>query len=138
MPPSENRLAIWFQIACVVAVLRVAFAVRSLRGAIALAALVPAVFLVTNRIFSPQYYVLVLAAIAVAAAPTVRRRAELLLLAAACAVATTANTVLFQSYLGSHPTATLPGWTYVSAVSLVPGAAVIAWLTARAFRSSPA
>lgn len=132
VPPSENRLAVWLQVACLVLVLALAAFARARGGAVGLAALAPAVFLLTNRIFSPQFFVLVVAAAAVAAALVVQRREELLAIAAALAVATTANTVLFQSFLGDQPTGSRPGWTYISAAAFAPALVAVAWLAVRA------
>jgi hypothetical protein len=132
VPPDANRAAVWLQIAAVVGVIFLAALARTRSSAVALAALVPAVFFLTNRIFSPQFYVLVLAAILVASALVVRRRAELLAIVGACAVATTANTVLFQSLLGAQPVETVPDWMLISAVAFLPTIAAVVWLVVRA------
>lgn len=50
----------------------------------------------------------------------------------ACAVATTANTILFQSLLGAQPVETVPNWQAVSALAYVPTIAAALWLGARA------
>jgi hypothetical protein len=91
----------------------------------------------TNRIFSPQFFVLVLAAVCVAAALVVERRAELLGIVAACAVSTTANTVLFQSLLGAQPVASAPNWMAISVLAFVPAVAATLWLFVRALRQAP-
>ena len=117
---QANTLAIWLQIACVLAVLLLVARARARSAGLALAALMPVVFLLTNRVFSPQFFVLLVAALAVAAALTVRRSGLVLAVAGACAVASTANTVLFQSYLGSEPSASLPGWTLISLTAFLP------------------
>jgi hypothetical protein len=132
VPPDANRSAVWFQIAAVAATMVFVVLARSRVSAIALAGLVPAVFLLTNRIFSPQFYVLVLAAIIVAAALVVRSSSELFAVAAACAVATTANTILFQSLLGTQPVATVAHWELLSAAAFLPTVTVVVWLIARA------
>ena len=132
VPPDANRAAIWLQIGAVAAVFVLAALARTRSSAVALAGLAPAVFLLTNRIFSPQFYVLVLAAVVVATALVIDRRAELFAVVAACAVATTANTVLFQSLLGAQPVATVPNWMAISALAFLPTIAAVAWLLARA------
>jgi hypothetical protein len=132
VPPDANRAAIWMQVIAVAAVVLLAALARTRSSAVALAALVPAVFLLMNRIFSPQFYVLILAAVIVAAALVVSRREELFAVAGACAVATTANTVLFQSLLGAQPVSTVPNWMAISALSFVPTVAAVAWLVTRA------
>ena len=132
VPPDANREAIIFQLVAVACVIFVAIVARTRSAAVALAGLTPAVFLLTNRIFSPQFYVLVLTAIVVAAALVVRHRAELLAVLGACAVATTANTILFQSLLGAQPVERVPNWQAVSALAYVPTIAAALWLGARA------
>ena len=139
VPDAANSAAVWLQIAAVAAILVLAALARTRSSAVALAALAPAVFLLTNRIFSPQFYVLILAAVAVAAALVVAREVELLAIAGLCAIATTADTLLYQSYLGRQPVSSLPGWTVISAISFLPTIAVVIWLAVRAHgqRSQP-
>jgi hypothetical protein len=132
VPATANRAAVWFQIAAVAVVIVLAALARTRSGVVALAGLAPACFFLTNRIFSPQFFILVLAAILVASALVVRTPAELFVVTGACAVATTANTVLFQSLLGAQPVETVSGWIYVSALVFVPTIAVTAWLVLRA------
>jgi hypothetical protein len=132
VPPESNRAAVWLQIAAVAAVILLAALARTRSSAVAVAGLAPAVFFLTNRIFSPQFFVLVLAAMLAAAALVVRNRWELLAVATCCAVATTANTILYQSMLGAQPVGTAPGWTYVSAAVFLPTLAAAIWLIARA------
>ena len=136
---SSNQRAIWFQLAAVALVILAAGLARTRASAVALAGLAPACFLLTNRIFSPQFFVLVFAAVVVASALVVRRAWELLVIVGACAGATTANTILFQSMLGSQPVESEPNWIYVSTFAFVPTIAVTAWLAVCAvIRSSPA
>jgi hypothetical protein len=132
VPAAANTAAVWIQIGAVGVILAFAALARTRASVVALAALAPAVFLLTNRIFSPQFYVLVLAAVGVAAALVVRQRTELLAIAGMCAVATTADTVLYQSYLGRQPVSTLSSWIIVSALSFVPTVAAVIWLVGRA------
>jgi len=129
---AANTAAIWLQVVSVGAVLVLAALAKTRTSAVALAGLAPAVFLLTNRIFSPQFYVLVLAAIVIAGALVVTRGPELLAIAGLLAVATTADTILYQSYLGAQPIATLPSWAYISALSFLPTVAAVVWLVVRA------
>lgn len=124
----SNRAAIWFQFAAVILVVAATALARTHAAAVALAGLAPACFLLTNRIFSPQFFVLVLAAVVVATALVVHSRLELSIVMGAWAVSTTANTVLFQSMLGAQPVATEPNWIWVSTLAFVPTIAVTAWL----------
>jgi hypothetical protein len=88
--------------------------------ALGVAALLPAAFLLTNRIFSPQFFVVIVAAVAVSAALLGRGRRELMLVAGLLAVATIANATLFPRLA-----ATPPGWTFVSAAALLPAALAV-------------
>jgi uncharacterized membrane protein len=138
VPSEANRAAVWFQAVAVFAAVLVAALSRTRASAVAAAALAPAVFFLTNRIFSPQFFVLVLAGVCVAAALVVDRRAELLAIVAACAVSTTANTVLFQSLLGAQPVATVSSWMAISTLAFVPVVAATAWLFVRTLTRAPA
>jgi hypothetical protein len=137
VPTEANSAAVWFQVVAVCLAVAVAALASTRSSAVAAAGLVPAVFFLTNRIFSPQFFVLVLAAVCVAAALVVQQRSELLCIAAACAVSTTANTVLFQSLLGAQPVATAPNWMAISAAAFVPVVAVTIWLFVRTLRRAP-
>lgn len=137
VPAAANRAAIWFQVAVVVVVIGLAALARTRSAAIALAGLAPACFFLTNRIVSPQFFILILAAIVVASALVVRRPPELFVVIGACVVATTANTVLFQSFLGAQPVETFPGWTYLSALVFLPAIGAAGWLVVRAVLQTP-
>ena len=65
------------------------------RGAVALAALSPVAFLLTNRIFSPQFMLVVFAGWALAAALVVRTRKEQLWVGVAMAAAAIANEFVY-------------------------------------------
>jgi hypothetical protein len=83
-------------------ILLIAFAVvvrfaRSLHVAVAFAALMPIVFLVPNRIFSPQFLVLFLAAWAVAGSLLARSRVDQLLFASTALAATLANVLIYPT-----------------------------------------
>jgi hypothetical protein len=132
VPSQANQAAIWLQLGALAAVLLLAALARTHTGAVSLAGLVPVVFLLSNRIFSPQFFLLVLVATMVATALVVRRRTEVLALAGGLAVATTANTILFQSYLGARPVQDVPNWVILSAITFLPAIAVTLWLIIRA------
>jgi hypothetical protein len=86
--------------------------------AFARAALAPAAFLLSNRVFSPQFFVVIL----VCCACAIRKR--VLIPAALLAVATTANALLFPGLTGAASST----WTPVSALALLPAAAAVAVL----------
>lgn len=115
VPHWSNAAAAVVQ-ACVVA----ALIIRAARAqqAVAIAALLPAAFLLTNRIFSPQFFVVIVASVAVSSCLLGRRPALALV-----AVATVANATLFPR-LAAAP----PGWTFVSAAALLPAAAAVVLL----------
>ena len=76
----------------------VAAAIRmrgDLRAGVALAALAPVVFLLTNRIYSPQFVVVVFAAVAIAAALLVRSAREQLAVGVALAAASLGNAFVY-------------------------------------------
>jgi Glycosyltransferase family 87 len=103
----------------------------SLRAAVAIAAVTPAVFLLVNRVFSPQYLVLMLVAWAIAGALLVESRREQLALGLAIMAATTANALVypytvFQAGL----------WRFASAMLFVIGLAISFWLCWRALERS--
>jgi hypothetical protein len=134
VPAWANRVAPWATLALTLAVVLAAALARSRRAAVALAGLAPVVFVLTNRIFSPQFFVLIVAALAVAAALVAVRRADVVLVAGALALATTANTVLYQSFLGERPVGDVPGWTFISAAAGVPALLATVLMVVRALR----
>jgi hypothetical protein len=93
------------------------------RAAIALAALTPAAFLLTNRVFSPQYLVVILVAWAIAAALVLETRREQLLLGLLAMGATTANAFVYPYTLFEHNL-----WRASSAALFAVGLATTAWL----------
>jgi hypothetical protein len=96
-------------------------------GAVGLAALAPAAFLLTNRVFSSQFLILLIAVWAFSAALVVASSREQLLVGAVACAATLANALV-------HPY-TLPwGWELPSASLFVLALGLTAWLVARAVR----
>ena len=95
-----------------------------LATAVALAALAPVAFLLTNRVFSSQFLVVVLVAWATAIALLARSRREQLLLGAAAAAACLLNAFVYPFVL--------PGpsglWEVASALMFAVALAVTGWL----------
>jgi hypothetical protein len=83
----------------------------------------PIVFLVPNRIFSPQFLVLFLAAWAVAGSLLARSRGDQLLFASTALAATFANVLVY-------PTQS-PYWFRYSALLFLFALAASAWVVAR-------
>jgi hypothetical protein len=94
-----------------------------LHAALALAAMAPVVFLLTNRIFSPQYLVPLLAAWAIAGAVLLQSRRQQLALGVAAMAATTANAFVYPYTLQE-----LGLWKAASAVLFAVGLATSAWI----------
>jgi hypothetical protein len=95
-PRWADVLAVVVQIALVLATIASVWLVRTnLPLGVAVAGLVPVVFLLTNRIFSPQFLVPILVAWAVALALVGIRERDALLVTAGALVATVANAFVF-------------------------------------------
>ena len=94
-PDWANVAATLLQLALVALAVWLAARARSLRAAVAIAALAPAAFLLANRIFSPQFLVTALAGWAVAAALLVRTERQALAAAGAAVLATGANAFVY-------------------------------------------
>jgi uncharacterized membrane protein len=103
----------------------------SLRAGVALAAMAPVVFLLINRVFSPQYLVLMLAAWAIAGALLAESRKEQLVLGLALMATTTANALVYPYSLFQ-----LGLWRLASATLFVVGLAMSAWIVLRAVQRS--
>jgi hypothetical protein len=128
-PGWANALAVGLQALLVVAVVAATALVRGRRpAAVAIAGLAPAVFLLANRIFSPQFVVLLLVTWAIAGALVLEtRRAQLWLGVLVCA-ATLGNLFVFP-YALPHYAVT---WQLASATLFACGLAATAWLLLRA------
>lgn len=117
------------QVALVLLVLVAAASARSnLRAAVAIAALAPAVFLLTNRIFSPQFLVPLFAAWAVAGALLVPSARKQLVLGLTMMAAAGANAFVYPFALPFYSVT----WPIASAILFALGLAVTGWLLARA------
>lgn len=99
------------QAALVAALVVLAARARSRSAAIALAALAPAVFLLTNRVLSSQFLVLLVGVWALAAALVVVSEREQLAVGAAMAGATFANALV-------HPYTVPAAWEHPRSCSL--------------------
>jgi hypothetical protein len=123
------------QVVLVLAVVVVAVRVRAdRRAAVAVAALAPVLFLLGNRIFSPQFVVVVFAGLALAAALVVRTRAEQLGVGLALAGASVGNAFVFPFALPHYDVT----WPLCSAAlfALTLGASV--WIARRALSRAEA
>jgi hypothetical protein len=105
----------------------------NLRSGVAIAAMAPVVFLLLNRVFSPQYLVLMLVAWAFAGALLLRSRIEQLALGIAIACATTANALVYPHTLFQHAL-----WRFASAALFVLGLATTVAIVSRAVTSAGA
>jgi uncharacterized membrane protein len=103
----------------------------SLRAGIALAAMAPVFFLLLNRVFSPQYLVLMLAAWCIAGALLVERPREQLVFGGAVMAATTANALVYPYTLNQHGL-----WRLASAVLFVVGLGASAWVVWGSLRNA--
>jgi hypothetical protein len=101
----------------------------SARAGIAVAAIAPVVFLLLNRVFSPQYLVLILVAWAIAGALLVNDRVEQLALGVAIMTATTANALVYPYTLVQFGL-----WRLASAAMFLIGLGTSVWLVVRAVR----
>ena len=134
-PEWANAAAITIQAALVLLLLAVAARLRGrLVPAVAVAALAPAVFLLTNRIFSPQFLVVEFAAWALAAALVLRSRRDQLVAGAAMATASTANAFVYPFALPYYAQT----WVAASLLLFLTAFALTGWLLGRAARDSPA
>ena len=101
----------------------------SLRAGVAIAAMAPVLFLLLNRVFSPQYLVLMLAAWAIAGALLLESRRHQLALGLAAMAATTANAFVYPYTLHK-----LGLWQAASAALFATGLSLSAWIVLRAAR----
>ncbi len=131
VPDWADPAATVVQLLLLAGVLVIAWLVRgSLAAGVAVAALAPAVFLLTNRIFSAQFLVLLLVAWAVAIALVARTRREQLLLGAAAAGASLLNAFVYP-YVLPGPSGI---WEPVSALMFAVALPLTGWLLLTAAR----
>jgi hypothetical protein len=130
-PEWANVAATVLQAAVVVALIALAARATDARAAVAVAALVPAAFLLTNRIFSPQFIVVLFVAWAIAGAILVRDRREQLALGVAAATASVGNAFVYPFALPRYDHT----WPLASAVLFAGSLAITAALVVRAARA---
>jgi hypothetical protein len=102
---------------------------RTARGAIALAAMMPVVFLVSNRVFSVQWFALLLPVWALAAALLVESRRDAVTATALACGATLANALILPVPVGPPH-----AWELMSAARFGLGIALTVWLVVLAVR----
>jgi hypothetical protein len=128
-PEWVSGAATLVQLAVVAGLLALAVRRRGrIASALALAALVPAAFLLTNRIFSPQFLLVLVAAWAVAAAVLLHDRREQLLVGVATGAACVGNAFVYP-YALPHYTFT---WQLASLLLFAVSLSLTAWLALRA------
>jgi hypothetical protein len=115
------------QAVAVLALVVTAARVLALHRAVALAALTPATFLITNRIFSPQFLIPLFAAWAVSIALVARTTREQLAAGAVAAAASFANAFVYPFALPRYDVT----WQLASAVLFACAVALTAWLAVR-------
>jgi hypothetical protein len=121
------------QVLLLIGLLAAAARTRRLDSAVAIAALVPVAFLLTNRVFSPQFVLVAMAGWAIAGAVLVRTRRKQLVLGTAILAAALLNAAVFPHgapYEG-------PRWELSSLGFFVLALAITIWGAARAIRSGP-
>ena len=118
------------QIVVLLALVVLVTRVGRLADAVAISALMPVAFLITNRIFSVQYFVLLLVAWAIAAALVVESSRDAVHAAVAMTGATLANALILPVPI-NRPYA----WEVMSALRFGLGIALSVWLVAYALRS---
>jgi hypothetical protein len=99
---------------------------RDLEAAVAIAAMTPAAFLLLNRVFSPQFFVLLVAVWCIGASLLARSPVEQLLFGGLIMCGTLANVLVYPVIA--------PAWGAFSALAFASGLAVTAWIVVAALR----
>lgn len=124
-PEWADTLAVVLQALLVLGAFALAYRLRgNLGAAVAIAAATPMVFLLTNRIFSPQFLVVMAAGSAVAAALLARDAREQATVGLAVMGATFANAFVYPFALPHYAVT----WRLCSAVLFLLGLALTAWV----------
>lgn len=131
-PSWANVAAVLVQVAVVVGLIVLAARATHVRAAVAIAVLAPAAFLLTNRIFSPQFIVVVFVAWAVAGALVVRARREQLALGIAAAAASVGNAFVYPFALPRYDYT----WPVAAALLFVVSLVLTSALVIRATRTT--
>lgn len=131
-PEWANVAATTVQVLLVLAVLLAAVRMRgNVRAAVALAAVAPVVFLLTNRIFSPQFMVFVLTALAIATALVAPDRRAQLAVGVALMGATLANGFVYPYSLPFQATT----WQVASTILFALALVVTSWVVRSSLRT---
>ena len=130
-PRWANVAAGLLQATVVLVLVFAAARARTQRAAVAFAALAPVAFLLTNRIFSPQFVLVAFAAWALAAALVVRTRREQLWVGATMATAGLANEFVYPFALPRYDVT----WPIASAIFFGSSLVLTGALVMRARRS---
>jgi hypothetical protein len=133
-PDWANVAATLAQIGLVLALIAAAGRARSGRAALAFAALAPCAFLLSNRIFSPQFILVLFVGWAFAGALVARSTREQLAVGVAMCAASTANAFVYPFALPSYAVT----WVLSSAVLFSVGFALTFWLARRAASATAA
>ncbi len=133
-PGWATPVAAVIQALLVLAVVGAAARARSVAAAVALAAIAPVAFLLTNRIFSPQFMVLVTVALALAGALVLETRRQQLALGVGICAATLANAFVYPFALPHYALT----WQLASAALFGAGLAATGWLALRALAAERA
>ena len=127
-PHAADVAVVAIQVALLGAILGIAWSARGqVRVALGLAAIAPAAFLVTNKIFSPQFLVVIGACWAFAAALLSTERREQLRLGLLLMAATFANAFVYPYDLPGH----VDRWQVASAVTFAATLAAVALILRR-------
>jgi Glycosyltransferase family 87 len=121
VPQWANVGVVVLQVVVILVLLALVWRFRSLASVVAVAALTPTVFLLTNRVFSSQFLVTMLVAWAIAAALVVRTRREQLAVGVLATAATCANALV-------HPYTVPRVWELASVALFALALAVTGWL----------
>jgi hypothetical protein len=128
-PEWANVAATLAQLVLLALVVAVAVRARgNVRAGVAAAGMAPVAFLLTNRIFSPQFVVIVFAAVALGAAVLVRDRREQLAVGLALAAASFGNAFVFPFALPHYDVT----WQLASLVLFALALGLTGWLLRRA------
>jgi hypothetical protein len=131
-PRWANALAVAIQVVLVLGTLYAATRVRGdLRAGVCVAAMTPVVFFLTNKIFSPQFLILLLASWAIAIALLARTRREQAGLGALALVATFANAFVGEFVLFDHDRT----WLTCSVVLFCCALVLTGWTLRRSVRA---
>jgi len=130
-PPAwANVASVVVQVATLAGVVWLAARSRTLRGAVVLAALMPVIFLITNRVFSVQWFALMLPAWSLAAAVIADSWRDAVAAGLVAAAATIANALILPVPI-EYPYV----WELMSAARFGLASGLTVWLIVRAVRA---